>query len=615
MKLEKILGQLNSFEKNQFLKVITGIIETPPKMTDEIDKILIDSDKDLKKVDNLNIVNVFHLIEDEFAEDIKTKFSEIESQLDILIDILIRDGNCIMSRDWFNKLYEEEIKSLKIKIQDFQADIESDKSSFDLNRKRDYKIYNNCVKTAYTNDQERNQDLKITWEEQTILLTLSKTLELSQEEIKLINYSVLNIEKQDIEQIISDLKNLGILFYSKNTLKVYVADEIVRVLRKIRGKEVANKYYRRVLNQLKEPQLNLLCRKHNIDWKKPIDEKIHLIIKEGINFQSILIDGIFKENTKLSEKKVVVNELIEKDLCISQIRGNTLDEKVQNLVNYFEEIDKDDKISISIDGYDKLLIDLDAFIPETKSLIKLEFDFQDDEILNSSYLLDYNIKPKDVLDLISEQKIKEFCEKMSIKVRGNLSSNVLEKYKDAENLYIENYNLIAFRDINGLKSNGIIIKEGDMGIKFEDVTKSIIEKLGLPVDEKLRKSLNNAKNKIDIVINLGNNELILVECKTVKDSGYNKFASVSRQMKAYIDIAQAKGYRVIKSLLIAPEFSEDFEKDCREEIEFNLSLITAQTLANILIGFKNTRHKQFPYQLLMKDVLISEDWVLKAITK
>jgi hypothetical protein len=72
---------------------------------------------------------------------------------------------------------------------------------------------------------------------------------------------------------------------------------------------------------------------------------------------------------------------------------------------------------------------------------------------------------------------------------------------------------------------------------------------------------------------------------------------------------------VIKSLLIAPEFSEDFEKECREEFELNLSLITAQTLANILNGFKNTRHKQFPYQLLMKDVLISEDWVLKAINK
>jgi hypothetical protein len=615
MKLEKILGQLNSFEKNQFLKVITGIIETPPKKTEEIDKILINTDKDLKKVDNLNIVNVFNLIEDEFTKYIKSKFNEVDSQLDILIDILIRDGNCIISRDWFNKLYEEEIRSLKLKILEFQAETESDESSIDLTRIRDYKIYKTCVHTAYANDQERNQDSKITWEEQTILLSLSKTLELSQEEIKLINYSVINIEKQDIEQVINELKNIGILFYSKNSLKVYIADEIVRVLRKIRGKEVANKYFRRVLNQLKEPQLNYLCRKHNIDWRKPIDEKIKSILSEGINFNSILTEGIFKENTKLSEKKAVVNELIEKGLCIPQIKGTTLDEKVQNLINYFEQVDKDDKISISIDGYDKLLVDLDALIPETKLFIKHEFDLQDDEILNSLYLLDYNIKPKDILDLIPDQKIKEFCEKMSIKIRGNLAINVLEKYKDAANLYIENYNLIAFRDINGLKSNGIIIKEGDMGIKFEDVTKSIFEKLGLPLDDKLRRSLNNAKNKIDIVINLGNNELILVECKTVKDSGFNKFSSVSRQIKAYIEIAQFKGYRVIKSLLIAPEFSEDFEKDCREEFELNLSLITAQTLANILIGFKNTRHKQFPYQLLMKDVLISEDWVLKAISK
>ena len=615
MKLEKILGQLNSFEKNQFLKVITGIIETPPKKTEEIDKILIDSDKDLKNVDNLNIVAVFNLIEDEFTEYIRSKFSEVDSQLDILIDILIRDGNCIISRDWFNKLYEEEIKSLKAKIQKFKTETESDKSSYDFARIRDYRIYRNCVKTAYTNDQDRNQDVKITWEEQTILLTLSNTLELSQEEIKLINYSVITIEKQDIEQIINDLKNLGILFYSKKTLKVYIADEIVRVLRKIRGKEVANKYFRRVLNQLKEPQLNYLCRKHNIDWKKPFDEKIKSIINAGINFQSILIDGIFKENTKLSEKKVVINELIESDLCISQIKGSTLDEKVQNLVYYFEQVDKDDKISISIDGYDKLLVDLEASIPQTKSYIKQEFDLQDDEILISAYLLDYNIKPKDILDLIPDQQIKEFCEKMSIKTRGNLPINVLEKYKDAANLYIENYSLIAYRDLNGLKSNGLIIKEGDLGIKFEDVTKSIFLKLGLPVDDKLRKSLNNAKNKIDIVINLGNNELILVECKTIKDSGYNKFSSVSRQIKAYIETAKSKGFRVIKSLLIAPEFSEDFEKDCREEFELNLSLITAQTLANILNGFKNTRYKQFPYQLLMKDVLISEDWVLKAISK
>ena len=508
MKLEKILGQLNSFEKNQFLKVITGIIDTPPKKSEEVDKILIASDRDLKNVDNLNIVSVFNLIDDEFAEYVRKEFSEVDSQLDILIDILIRDGNCIITRDWFNKLYEAEIKSLKLKIQEFQAEIDSEKPSIDLARIRDYKIYRNCVKTAYTNDHDRNLDLKISWDEQSLLLSLSDTLELSQEEIKLINYSVLNIEKQDIEQNINDLKNLGILFYSKKTLKVYIPDEIVRVLRKIRGKEVANKYFRRVLNQLKEPQLNNICRKHNIDWKKPIEDKIKSVINEGISFKSILIDGIHKENTKVSEKKLVINELIEKGLCIPQIKGTTLEEKVQNLINHFEQVDKDEKISISIDGYDKLLVDMATHVPETKTYLKQEFDLQDDDILNSSYLLDYNIKPKDILDLIPDQKIKEFCEKMTIKTRGNLVFNILEKYKDAKNLYIENYHMIALRDINGLKSNGIIIKEGDMGIKFEDVTKSIFGKLGLPVDDKLRNSLNNAKNKVDIVINLGSNVYI-----------------------------------------------------------------------------------------------------------
>lgn len=615
MKLEKILNQLNSFEKNAFLKVITNLIEKTPKKSAEIEKILIDSDRDLKNVDTLNIVTVFHLVEDEFQEYVKSELFNTDSQFDILIDILIRDGNCLMTRDWFNRLYEEEIKSLKIKIQEFQDEINSENSIIDQVRLRDYNIYKSCIHTAYNNDLIRNQDVKITWEEQTILHTLSNILELSQEEIKFINYSVIPVEKQDIENVIDNLKNIGILFYSKKTSRIYIADEIVRVLRKIRGKEVANKYFRRVLNQLNEPQVNILCKKHHFDWKKPLDKKIDFILQEGIIFKSLLIDGIFKDDTKISEKKNFLNEFIEKDLGVSNIKGSTIEEKVQNLIDYFDQVEKDDKISISIDGYDKLLNDLEAQLPELKDFIRKEFNFQEEEFLNSSFLLDYNIKPKDILDLIPEQLIKEFCEKMMIKARGNLAINILEKYKGAEDLYIENYNFIAFRDLNSLKSNGLLIKESDLGLKFEEVTKSIFEKLGLPVDDKLRKSLNNKKNKIDIVINLGNSELILIECKTIKDSGFNKFSSVSRQIKAYIDLAKSKEYRVIKSLLIAPEFSSEFEKECREEFELNLSLITAQTLANILVGFKNTRYKQFPYQLLMKDVLISEDWVLKAINK
>ena len=614
MKLEKILDQLNSFEKNSFLKILTGIIENSPKKVKEIDAILSE-DKDLKNADNINIVKVFHLVENEFAKYIMSELVEATSQLDILIDILIRDGNCIMSREWFNTLYSNEIKSLKKKIKEFDNELKSEKSDITDRRKRDYKIYRECLRTAYFNDELQNRDCKVTSDEQSILNSLSKGLGLSQEEMKLINYLIIEIKPIEIESIINDIKNIGVIFYTKKAPKIYVADEIVRVLRKVRGKEIADKYFRRVLKQLKEPQINMICKTHNISWKDNLEVKIASIIKEGISFSELLIEDIFKEGVKLNEKKVFVNELIEKALLISQLKGVTLEDKVSSLVDYFEVIDKDDKVGISIDGYEKMLIDLSANIPAVKKLVKEEFELQEEDVLKSNYLLDFNIKPRDVLDLIPDQELKKFCEKMTIKVRGNLILNILEQYKDTENLYIENYSNIAYRKLNELKDNGLSIKEPDLGVKFEEITRTIFSKLGFDVDEKLKKEINTAKDKIDILLNLNSEGLIIIECKTSKEAAFNKFSTVSRQIKSYISLAQKKGYRVIKTLLVAPDFSEEFEKDCREEIEMNLSLITADTLVAILDGFKTSKHKEFPYQLLMKDVLIKEDWILKAISK
>ena len=154
-----------------------------------------------------------------------------------------------------------------------------------------------------------------------------------------------------------------------------------------------------------------------------------------------------------------------------------------------------------------------------------------------------------------------------------------------------------------------------MGLKFEDITKTIFEKLGFNVDENLKKSINTAKNQIDIVLNLGNNDIIVIECKTVKESGYNKFSSVSRQIKSYVETASSKGYNVVKNLLVSPDFSDDFINECDLQFDINLSLITAGSLVNILEGFKNSKLKIFPFQLLMKDVLIKEERILKAIKK
>lgn len=616
MKLEKILERLNSFEKNSFLKNIDGILANNPKNIIEIEKILTDQSRDLKNMDNINVSKVFNLVQEEFAESIKDEFANYASQFDILVDLISRDGMCILKQDWFARLYEKELNLFDKKLKAFQTLIQDEKSEISEIRRRDYKIYYSCLHTAYYNDEEYNQDKKITRDEQSILLTLSSQLGLSQEEIKLINYLIIPIKKFDVETVINDLKSIGVIFFSKKMNTIYVADEIVRILRKTRGKEINDKFLRRILLLLREPQINIVCKKHNVDWRLPLDKKVNEIINAGISLSDLLINDIQKEKATLTEKKQFINNFCDKELNISpQLKGVTIDEKIGNLIKYFDDIEQDEKVGISIDGYEKLLIELNETLPKLNQQLRLEFEFQDEKVLNSQFLLGYNIKPRDVLEIIPTQDLSTFVATKQIKSRGDLILNILDAYKDSANLYLENYENIAFRNLAVLKENGIIIKESDLGIKFEEMTKTIFTKLGFNVDEALRKKLNTDKDKIDIVLNLGNNDLILVECKTAKDSGYNKFSSVSRQLKAYSNLAMKNKYKVIKSLLITPDFSSDFIKDCGLEYELNLSLITASTLNIILTGFKNSKHKQFPYNLIMRDVLIQEDRILAAMEK
>lgn len=472
------------------------------------------------------------------------------------------------------------------------------------------------MNTAYHNDESNNQDKKITSDEQAILQTLSTELNLSQEEVKLINYLIIPVTKIEIDTVINELKSTGIIFNSKKTNTIYIADEIVRILRQTRGKQVGDKFFRRVLRLLREPQINLICKKHNIDWRSTLEQKIRTIINAGISFTDILINDIHKDGIKVTEKKQFINNFCDNELKISpSLRGATIEEKISNLIKYFEETERDERVGISIEGYEKLLNDLGDTLPNLNQQLRNEFEFQEENVLKSEFLLAYNIKPRDILDIISVLELDQFCNAKAIKTRGDLILNILDCYKDAANLYLENYENIGFRNLAALKENGIGIKEAELGSKFEELTKNIFIKLGFNVDDVLRKQLNTIKDKTDIIINLGNNELILAECKTVKDSGYNKFSSVSRQLKSYSDLLKLNNYKVIKSLLIAPNFSDDFVKDCGLDYELNLSLITASSLIKILNGFKNSKHKQFPHNLLMRDVLIQEDRVLAAIEK
>ncbi|AJR02418.1 hypothetical protein [Siansivirga zeaxanthinifaciens] len=614
MKLEKILDKLGSLEKNAFIKIIDNIISKKPKNSKEIEKILSSTDKGLKSVDNLNISNIFNLISDEFTEHVYSEFQEASSQLDILIDIIIRDGNCIMKQDWFSRLYETEIKNLKSKIKNLNSELENEKSELSESRKRDFRIYKACLSTAYNNDETNNREAKITSDELSIILTLSKQLGLSQEDVKLINYTILPIKKSDIQDVINNLKNLGVVFFSKKENTIYVADEMVRLLRTVRKKEVAEKFYRRTLKLLREPIINQIAKEHNIDRKLPLSQKVEEIIKEGISFTDLLSNEIYKPGITLTEKKKTLNELCEKGLNINNLKGSTLEDKISSLIEHFENVEKDEKVGISIDGFDKMLKELNESLPKLNKDLKVQFELQDEYVLSADFLLDYNIKPRDILDLIEKPDLTKFIKNHGIKQRGDDILNILEHYKDVENLYLENYENVGYRNLNILKENGILVKESELGLKFEELTKIIFKSLGFNVDEAFKSELNTQKDMMDIILNLGNNEIIIVECKTIKEKGYNKFSTVSRQLKSYQNLALKNNLRIVKILLVAPEFSDDFIYDCEMDTEMNLSLLTASTLSKIHDAFKTSKYQEFPH-VLFRDIVINEERVIKALSK
>jgi len=614
MKLTKILDKLGSTEKSGFIKIIDSIISKNPNNSKEIDKILSSTDKGLKSVDSQNISNIFSLTTSEFKEHIKCEFQEGTSQFDMLIDIIIRDGNCIMKQDWFSRLYESEIKKTKSRVKKLNADFENEKSELSEVRKRDYKIYKSCLHTAYHNDIINNREAKVTADELSIILTLSKQLGLSQEEIKLINYSILPIKREEIEDVIKGLKNIGVIFYSNKENTIYVADEMVRMLRQIRKKEVAEKFYRRTLKLLREPLINQIAREHNIDRKLSYSQKIEEIIKEGVSFTNLLLNDIHKQGSTLTERKKNLNELCEKGLNISNLKGSTLDDKIGSLIQHFENIERDEKVGISLDGFDKLLSELNQTLPTFNKQIKNQFELQDELVLKADFLLDYNIKPRDILDLLVKKDITKFIKDNEIKKRGDDILNILEHYKDVENLYLENYENVAYRNLNLLKENGITVKESELGMKFEDLTKVIFESLGFNVDDNFKKKLNTKKDMIDILLNLDNNGIIIVECKTSKEKGYNKFSSVSRQLKSYQNLALKNDLHIVKILLVAPEFSDDFVTDCEMDTEIDLSLITASTLSNISDAFKTSKYTKFPH-VLFRDVVLNEERIIKALKK
>ncbi len=249
-------------------------------------------------------------------------------------------------------------------------------------------------------------------------------------------------------------------FYKAKEHSIYIPDEIVWLLRDIKNIELPNKYFRRILRHLKDSEINRIARNHQIDLHLNRNEKINQILLQGINVKNALLLDIHKEGTTKTEIKSYLRNLINKRLEIIVPKlGTTAEERVSILIDYFKNLEQDENIGMSVNGFEKLLLDLSKSFPKLNRLSKDEFELQQENVLNVDLLIDYNLKPHAILDLLSNDELVEYCKPKGIKTRGNIRNNIRESYKDVENLYIENFELIGKRDLASLKEKDIYQRE------------------------------------------------------------------------------------------------------------------------------------------------------------
>jgi len=616
MNLINVLGSVNQIEKISFLKILDKYCEESRENNPKIDKILTDSDNVLKKADDSNIVQLFNFLKNDYAKHLSHRIKFSNYQIELIVEIFVRDGNQMMSRDWFNKLYAKSISNLKKQIKSIRSEISNDKSALTPERKRDYVTFKNCVNTAYTNDKEINRDQHISWEERTILHTLSQSLDLSREEVKSITYSVVPPVKHNIDDIINELKEAGIVFFNRKSNTIFIPDEIIYLLRKILEIELPFKYLRRILKHLSNPEINLIAKKHNIHRKLSRGEKINEILSQGINVTSLLCNDLFQDKITKVERAKRIQELIVKDLDIKLPKsGRSLEERVHLLLDFLRNQEKEDTISLSKDGFSKLVSLLHAFKPELNKTIKAEFELQEDEVMHADLLTNYGIGPRDLLYLLKKKELIEFCKQNSINSRGNQILHIIDSFRNIDDLYLDNYVEIGRRDLNSLKEKGISIKESEFGLLYEKLTRDLFKKLGFNVDEKLRKQLNTARSKMDILINLGNKDVIIAECKTSKDKDYNKFTAVSRQLKSYEALCKKNGYHVTQVIVVSNDFSEDFISECEYEYDIGISLLTSLDLIKTYNGLRESHLNELPVRLITKGGALNGDRIVKALNR
>lgn len=614
MKLNQVLSIVNQIERSKFITNLDRLCFDTAKNNKTLAKKIDNIDGQIKNASGSEITQLYFAVRDFYKVSVKEQILMNSAQINLLVNILSRDGNCVARTSWIERLYAREWLILQSLAEKLQVEIRACNSSSPSDHSKALSIYYKCTVEAYTNDERVNRDAKITDDERGILNVLGAQLGLTSDECAALEHLVDVIPKDGVRDALNILRDMGVVFISRKREEVFVPDEIVLLLNDIQGKDSSDKHRIRLLRTFSDAELSNVLKAHGRKIRG-IDraEKIHTIIRLGLKAQELLATDMHSPEDNQNQRKDRLKQLIT-DLEIDTDKlGTTLGERIQLIITSLANATEKEFNSLSASGFKELLKALEVHYPKIINIIKTQFELEDIPDIDTENLRALSITPYDILYLLSNDEVKSVRESMKLTKRGNPRLSILECFANATDKLIDNYEALAKRDVNALRQVGSEVAEADIGIKFEEVTKAIFEILSLNIDEDVRKEINTSKDKADIIISLSDDDIIIGEAKTCKSGDFAKYSTTSRQVKAYVTRAESIGKRVAQVLIIAPNFSNDFIESAEMDTEVNISLLEAKGLKLILDAFKSKRNPKFSAKLLTKGGLLKAERIAKTI--
>ena len=614
MKLNQVMLTVTQREKSKFITMLDKLCLDAAKSNKTLAKKIESIDGQIKNASGTEITQLYFAVKDFFRIDVKEQISMNSAQIGLLVNIISRDGNCVARISWIEALYLKEWSALQTLAKDIQSEIKDVAGGKLDDRARSLAIYYACMTEAYENDKRANRDSKVTDDERGLLNVLSYHLGLATDECAAIEHLVDEIPKSGVVEALNILRDMGVLFISKQRQEVFIPEEVVALLNEIQGKDLADKHILRLLRTFSDAELSNVLRTHSRKTRGVSrSDKIRTIIHSGLSAQDLLASDMHSPEDNQNQRKERLKQLIT-DLDIDTDKlGSTLDERIKLIVSSLASANEKEFDSLSTSGFKDLLKTLEGHFPTIIKIIKSQFELEDNEIVDTDRLRALGITPYDILYLLSNDEIRSVRDSMGLPKKGNARLAILECFANATDKLIENYDALARRDINALREVGAEVAEADIGIKFEEVTKAIFETLGLSIDEEARKEINTNKDKADIIITLSDDDIIIGEAKTCKSGDFAKYSSTSRQVKAYVNRAESIGKSVAQVLIIAPSFSDGFIESAEMDTEVNISLLEAKGLKLILDTFKSKRNPKFSARLLTKGGVLKAELIAKTI--